>query len=174
MEKLKANVGDKDKLDNILSKEDPDEIQSKEFEQEVLRILKETEQPIPENVFKRIQFGVMLPPREIKEVVGCMNLVKQRVSDQAKENETLSERVDHLKKSLQQELEKEVPNIDEITEQIASQRVEEVRRQFLIEKEQQTRDLQDRVEKVIGLELELDELRDAYRQLEGSMSKEDQ
>lgn len=36
------------------------------------------------------------------------------------------------------------------------------------------KDLQNRVEKVLKLEVELDEVKDAYRSLEASMSKEEQ
>jgi kinesin family protein 5 len=36
------------------------------------------------------------------------------------------------------------------------------------------KDLQNRVEKVLKLEVELDEVKDAYRALESSLSKEDQ
>lgn len=36
------------------------------------------------------------------------------------------------------------------------------------------KDLQNRVEKVLKLEVELDEVKDAYRVLESSLSKEDQ
>lgn len=35
------------------------------------------------------------------------------------------------------------------------------------------KDLQNRVEKVLKLEVELDEVKDAYRSLESSLSKED-
>lgn len=35
------------------------------------------------------------------------------------------------------------------------------------------KDLQNRVEKVLKLEVELDEVKDAYRSLEASLSKED-
>lgn len=47
------------------------------------------------------------------------------------------------------------------------------RKQFDNERDQLLRDLQNRVEKVLKLEMQLDEVKDAYRVLEASMSKED-
>jgi hypothetical protein len=70
-------------------------------------------------------------------------------------------------------LERESPNIEELTQKIVNERVEEERKRFSIEKEQMLKDLQNRVEKVLRLEVELDEVKDAYRSLEASLSRDE-
>lgn len=86
-------------------------------------------------------------------------------SDKAKLELTLSE--------IKERMDKEQPNIQEITERLAKERVEEERRRFQHEKEQLTKDLQNRVEKVLKLEMELDEVKDAFRALESTLSREE-
>ena len=70
-------------------------------------------------------------------------------------------------------MEKEAPNIKEITERMAKERVDEVTRKFEGERDQMIRDLQNRVEKVLKLEMELDEVKDAYRALESTLSRDE-
>lgn len=53
-------------------------------------------------------------------------------------------------------------------------RLDEERRKFDYEREQMIKDLQNRVEKVLKLEMELDEVKDAYRALESSLSRDEQ
>lgn len=56
---------------------------------------------------------------------------------------------------------------------MAKERVDEVTRKFESERDQMIRDLQNRVEKVLKLEMELDEVKDAYRALESSLSRDE-
>ena len=56
---------------------------------------------------------------------------------------------------------------------LAEDKIKEVSRRYEHEREQTVRDLQNRVEKVLLLEMELDEVKDAYRQLESNLSRED-
>ena len=63
-----------------------------------------------------------------------------------------------------------MPNIEEITQKIVKEKLEEQAKKFEWEKERMIQDLQNRVEKVLRLEMELDEVKDAYRQLESSLS----
>jgi len=67
-----------------------------------------------------------------------------------------------------------MPNVEEIAKKMADERVDKITREFQEERNRRDDDLQNRVEKVLKLEMELDEVKDAYRQLEASMSKEDQ
>lgn len=78
-----------------------------------------------------------------------------------------------LKTTLEKELTKEQPNIKDITDRIVKQELEAQRREFEEQKDQLQKDLHNRVEKVLKLEMQLDEQKDAYRQLENSISRED-
>lgn len=71
-------------------------------------------------------------------------------------------------------MEKEMPNIEEITAKLVKEKVDEERKKFEYEREQMIKDLQNRVEKVLRLEMELDEVKDAYRSLESSLSRDEQ
>jgi len=53
------------------------------------------------------------------------------------------------------------------------QALEAQQKKFEGEREQVQKDLLNRVEKVLKLEMQLDEAKDAYRQLENSISRED-
>ena len=64
--------------------------------------------------------------------------------------------------------------LEEMAEQLAKERVKQVSNKYEHEREQTVRDLQNRVEKVLYLEMELDEVKDAYRSLESNLSREDQ
>ena len=81
--------------------------------------------------------------------------------------------IDDLKITLEKELTKEQPNIKEITDRIVKQELEAQKREFDKEREQVQKDLLNRVEKVLKLEMQLDESKDAYKQLENSISRED-
>lgn len=70
-------------------------------------------------------------------------------------------------------MEKEMPNIEEITAKLVKEKVDEERKKFEYEREQMIKDLQNRVEKVLRLEMELDEVKDAYRSLESSLSRDE-
>ena len=52
--------------------------------------------------------------------------------------------------------------------------MEEERKKFAYEREQLIKDLQNRVEKVLALEMENDEVKDAYRLLESTLSRDEQ
>ena len=81
--------------------------------------------------------------------------------------------IDDLKITLEKELTKEQPNIKEITDRMVKQEHEAQKREFDKEREQVQKDLLNRVEKVLKLEMQLDESKDAYKQLENSISRED-
>lgn len=67
-----------------------------------------------------------------------------------------------------------MPNIQEITSKLVKEKVDEVTKKYEFREEQMIRDLQNRVEKVLRLEMELDEVKDAYRALESSLSRDEQ
>ena len=65
-------------------------------------------------------------------------------------------------------------SLEELAEKVAQERIREVTQRYEHEREQTVRDLQNRVEKVLMLEMELDEVKDAYRQLESNLSRDEQ
>lgn len=54
------------------------------------------------------------------------------------------------------------------------EKVDVVEAKFNYERGQMLKDLQNRVDKVLRLEMELDEVKDAYRALESSLSRDEQ
>ncbi len=57
---------------------------------------------------------------------------------------------------------------------MVKEKLDEERKKFDFERERLIKDLQNRVEKVLLLEMELDEVKDAYRALESSLSRDEQ
>jgi len=88
-------------------------------------------------------------------------------------NTELKQEITSLKQTLNRELAKEQPNIKDITDKMVKQALEDQRREFEEEKAMMQKDLHNRVEKVLKLEMQLDESKEAYRMLENSISKED-
>lgn len=78
-----------------------------------------------------------------------------------------------LKQTLEKQLQKEQPNIKEITEKMVTQELTVIQEKHSKVVDQLNKDLHNRIEKVLKLEQELDEVREAYKHLEASMSKED-
>ena len=64
--------------------------------------------------------------------------------------------------------------LEEMAEVLAKERVKQVTIKYEQEIKQKDKDLMDRVERVLQLMMELDEVKDAYRQLESNLSREDQ
>ena len=58
-------------------------------------------------------------------------------------------------------------------ERMVKQECEKLKTKYEAEKEQLHKDLLNRVEKVLKLEMQLDEVKDAYKQLENSISRDD-
>lgn len=64
--------------------------------------------------------------------------------------------------------------LEEMAEVLAKERVKQITSKYEQEIKQKDKDLMDRVERVLQLMMELDEVKDAYRQLESNLSREDQ
>ena len=78
-----------------------------------------------------------------------------------------------MKEDIEQQLKKEQPNMIQMQERMVKQECEKLRVKYEAEKEQLHKDLLNRVEKVLKLEMQLDEVKDAYKQLENSISRDD-
>lgn len=66
-----------------------------------------------------------------------------------------------------------MPNIQEITQKMVQEKLDIERKKWETREGQMINDLQNRVEKVLKLEMELDEVKEAYRALEGSLSRDE-
>jgi hypothetical protein len=64
--------------------------------------------------------------------------------------------------------------VEEMAKAMSEQRVREVTGKYEERLRQKDHDLENRVGKVLQLEMELDEVKDAYRSLESNLSREDQ
>ncbi len=81
-------------------------------------------------------------------------------------NTQLERQVLELAEELNEVRKKEVPNIEELIEKISKERLEKERKKWEHERDQITKDLQNRVDKVVQLEMDLGDMKDAYRTLE--------
>ena len=61
----------------------------------------------------------------------------------------------------------------QMQERLIKQECDKLKTKYESEKEQLHKDLLNRVEKVLKLEMQLDEVKDAYKQLENSISRDD-
>jgi len=89
------------------------------------------------------------------------------------ENIHYKSEIDGLKTTLNNELQKEQPDIDKITQRIVKQEIESQKKEFDVIRNQLEKDLHNRIDKVIKLELQLEEVKDAYKSLEHSISRDD-
>mmetsp|Transcript_11774 Transcript_11774/g.15999 ORF Transcript_11774/g.15999 Transcript_11774/m.15999 type:complete len:107 (-) Transcript_11774:647-967(-) len=85
---------------------------------------------------------------------------------------TLEER-DELRRQLAEQLAKGDINIEEITTKIVAEKMAAANATFERERNQMNSFLQQKIERNLQLEVQLDEIKDAYRALEASLSKDD-
>ena len=81
--------------------------------------------------------------------------------------------IEGLKLTLNDELQKEQPDIDKITQRVVKQELDSQKKEFDVIRNQLEKDLHNRIDKVIKLELQLEEVKDAYKSLEHSISRDD-
>lgn len=81
--------------------------------------------------------------------------------------------IEHLKQDIEKQLKKEQPDVVQFQERLIKQECDKLKNKYEAEKEQLHKDLLNRVEKVLKLEMQLDEVKDAYKQLENSISRDD-
>ena len=81
--------------------------------------------------------------------------------------------IEGLKLTLNDELQKEQPDIDKITQRVVKQELDSQKKEFDVIRSQLEKDLHNRIDKVIKLELQLEEVKDAYKSLEHSISRDD-
>ena len=70
-------------------------------------------------------------------------------------------------------MQKEQPDIEKITKRVVMQELDSQKKEFDVIRNQLEKDLHNRIDKVIKLELQLEEVKDAYKSLEHSISRDD-
>lgn len=162
------------KMQTLLHKDEQMDKGSKEYQQEILRVLTSVDKQILDEDQLQLSQSMLFSAKDLRLIIKTMNEYKKQISMVEESTFKAQKQMDEIKKELSQEIEKGAPNIEEITSKLVKEKVDEERKRFDYEKEQMIKDLQNRVEKVLKLEMELDEVKDAYRSLESSLSKEDQ
>lgn len=80
---------------------------------------------------------------------------------------------DDLRSKLSVELAKEDINVEEITDKLVAERMDAANEKFNDERDTLNGFLQSKINQNLQLEMQLDEIKDAYRALEASLSKDD-
>jgi len=88
-----------------------------------------------------ISRSLILEPSEVKQIVYATNEYRLQLSELETKNMHLEVQVHDLRHDLKVELEKEAPNIEEMTDKLAREKIEEVRRKFEYERDQMIKDL---------------------------------
>lgn len=80
---------------------------------------------------------------------------------------------DELRNKLSVELAKEDINVEEITSKLVEEKMDAANAKFSEERDTLNGFLQSKINQNLQLEMQLDEIKDAYRALEASLSKDD-
>ena len=116
---------------------------------------------------------VLLTAQDLKRLMTHKNqMLQSKENVEAAKAATLQER-DDLRQQLTEQLAKGDINIEEITSKIVDEKVAAANAAFDQEREQMNSFLQQKIERNLQLEVQLDEIKDAYRALEASLSKDD-
>jgi chromosome segregation ATPase len=101
-----------------------------------------------------------------------IELRKKQEYDEKQKNELFA-KVDSLSEELRGAVEESNPNIQAITKKLAEEEIHRAEVRWAEEKMQILRDLENRVSKVVQLEIALDESEERFRRLENSMNMGD-
>eukprot|EP00347_Sterkiella_histriomuscorum_P007099 403350261 len=165
------------RIHSLLQKDEKIEATNRQYEQEILKLLTNQNDKLllnEEFLDTKVHHGILLTVKDLKQVFNTQNSFRQTLLDNEVKFKQLLDDQEKLKNDLKSQLEIEMPNIQEITSKIVKEKVDEVTKKYEFREEQMIRDLQNRVEKVLRLEMELDEVKDAYRALESSLSRDEQ
>lgn len=149
--------------------DDPDQ---QEKEKIVVEMLCADSETAPDQI-EAVNFSVLMSPLQLRDVLESRNALILSLAKKDQDAAQKLTEIADLKSTLEHELSKAQPNIKEIVDKQVSQAVETERREFDKERQMLHSDLQNRVDKVLKLEMQLDEMRDGYKQLESTISKDD-
>lgn len=146
--------------------------QSKGQERQLIELLSQKEE-IEKAYISDCCFSTLINPHDIKEILKNHNELLADIKKFDESNRQFKSEIDSLKTTLNNELQKEQPDIDKITKRIVTQELDALKKEFDVIRSQLEKDLHNRIDKVIKLELQLEEVKDAYKQLEHSISRDD-
>lgn len=163
-----------DKVSALLEKDEQLDKSRHEFQQELIKALTTVDKQLLNEDSQQFNQSILFSQKDIVQLIKGINEYKQTISSLENKNEQFHNQIHELQTELKSQIEKEQPNIQEITQKMVKEKLDEETAKFKFREEQLIRDLQNRVEKVLKLEMDLDEVKDAYRLLEASLSKDEQ
>ena len=146
--------------------------QSKGQERELIELMSQKAE-IDQQYISDCCFSTLINPHDIKEILKNHNDMLKDIKKFEDSSISFKKEIDSLKTTLNNELQKEQPDIDKITQRIVKQELDAQKQEFDIIRGQLEKDLHNRIDKVIKLELQLEEVKDAYKSLEHSISRDD-
>ena len=115
----------------------------------------------------------LLSETEVEKLMAKQSELQTRLRKEGEEKESLEVQLATLQEDLKRSLENQKVDLENITQSIVEQRLNEQQKKYDYEKTQILRDLQNRVDKVVKLEMALDDAKESYRALENSLTKDD-
>lgn len=146
--------------------------QSKGQERELIELLCQKAE-IEQSYINECCFSTLINPHDVKEILKNHNEMLAEMKKIEENAQQQKSEIDNLKTTLNNELQKEQPDIDKITQRIVKQELDVQKKEFDVIRGQLEKDLHNRIDKVIKLELQLEEVKDAYKSLEHSISRDD-
>ena len=124
-------------------------------------------------VFKGKSVGLYFNETEVNQMVKYQLEMREKQKHDEKIKNELQNQVDSLSEELRGAVEENNPNIQAITKKLADEIIMKAQTKWDDEKMQILRDLENRVSKVVELEMALDESEERFRRLENNMSQGD-
>lgn len=116
-----------------------------------------------ESDLNNVNFSTLIGAHELRAILTARNSQLQAIEKARAETLNANHENDVLKQEMEQQLKQEAPNMVVMQERMLKQETEKLRVKYEAEKEQLHKDLLNRVEKVLKLEMQLDEVKDAYK-----------
>ena len=124
-------------------------------------------------VFKGKNLGLYFNENEVNQIVKWQIELRDKLKHDEKVKVELQGKIDSLSEELRGAVEESNPNIKAITKKLADEIVMKAQTKWDDEKEQIIKDLENRVSKVVELEMALDESEERFRRLENNMNQGD-
>ena len=109
-------------------------------------------------------------PSELNRLHAQLNESQQHLTYQIDMNARLTQQIEDLNNQLNSYLSQEFHDIDKIKQNIREEILKSEQARWDVEKDMIFRDLKNRVDKVVRLEIELDDLKERYCRMERSMN----
>lgn len=124
-------------------------------------------------MFKGKNSGLYFNESEVNQMVKCQLDLRDKLKHDEKVKTDLQHKVESLSEELRGAVEENNPNIQAITKKLADEIITKAQAKWDDEKEQIIKDLENRVSKVVELEMALDESEERFRRLENNMNQGD-